>query len=144
MQHTLRLRACDDGSVLLEEHTLAYGLVCGYERCAAELGVPAGRRVRMELLDDAGRLLDWRIYVVSVTGGQFRSVSPLPALSERTRIRRLAFSGGQAVRARRHGAVRRVGRRPGEGGDEPVDAGAASRSSSGVRSTAVWVRARYW
>lgn len=76
MQHTLRFRACDDGSVLLEEHTLAYGLVSGYERCAAELGVSAGRQVRMELLDDAGRLLDWRTYLVSVTGGQFPAVLP--------------------------------------------------------------------
>ena len=69
MQHTLRFR--DDDTVLLEEHTLAYGLACGYERGATELGVPAGRQVRMELLDDAGRLLDWRTYRVSVTGGQF-------------------------------------------------------------------------
>jgi len=30
----------------------------------------------MELLDDAGRLLDWRTYQVSVTGGQFPSLPP--------------------------------------------------------------------
>jgi hypothetical protein len=58
MQHILRFGTGDDGRVLFEEPTLAYGLVCGYERGAAELGVPAGRRVRMELLDDAGHLLD--------------------------------------------------------------------------------------
>jgi hypothetical protein len=79
MQHTLRFAACDDGSVLLEEPTLAYGLACGYERGAAELGVAVGRRVRMELLDDAGRLLDWRTYVAAVTGGQF------PTLAARSR-----------------------------------------------------------
>jgi hypothetical protein len=82
MRHTLRFRACDDGSVLLQEHTLAYGLVSGYERCAAELGVLAGRRVRMELLDEGGRLLDWRTYSVSESGGHFPTVlPPLPALS---------------------------------------------------------------
>jgi hypothetical protein len=64
MQHTLRFRAGDDERVLLEEHTLAYGLMSGYERNAAALGVPAGRQVRVELLDDGGRLLDWRTYVV--------------------------------------------------------------------------------
>jgi hypothetical protein len=76
MQHTLRFRACDDGSVPVEERTLAYGLACGYERGAAELGVLAGRRVRMELLDDSGRLLDWRTYVVSMTGGPFPTLLP--------------------------------------------------------------------
>lgn len=77
MQHILRFRAGDNGSVLLEESTLAYGLACGYERGAAELGVIAGERVRMELLDDAGRLLDWRTYVAAVTGERFPG--PLPA-----------------------------------------------------------------
>jgi hypothetical protein len=86
MRHTLRFRDCDDGSILLQEDTLAYGLVSGYERCAAELGVIAGRRVRMELLDDADRLLDWRTYSVSESGGQFPSVlPPLPALSHKPR-----------------------------------------------------------
>jgi hypothetical protein len=74
MQHILRFR--DDDTVLLEERTLAYGLACGYERGAAELGIPTGRWVRMELLDDAGRLLDWRTYQVSVTGGQFPALLP--------------------------------------------------------------------
>jgi hypothetical protein len=64
MQHTLRFRAGDDGRVLLEEHTLAYGLAPGsdYQRSAATVGVPAGQWVRVELLDDAGRLQDWRTY----------------------------------------------------------------------------------
>jgi len=74
MRHTLRFR--DDDNVLLEEHTLAYGLACGYERSATELGVPAGRRVRMELLDNAGHLLDWRTYRVAVTGGPFPCLLP--------------------------------------------------------------------
>jgi hypothetical protein len=66
MRHMLRFRDCDDGTVLLQEHTIAYGLVStGYERCSAELGVVAGRQVRMELLDDGGRLLDWRTYLAS-------------------------------------------------------------------------------
>lgn len=71
MRHTLRFRSGEDGRLLLEEPTLAYGLACGYERGATELGVAVGRRVRMELLDDTGRLLDWRTYVASATGGQF-------------------------------------------------------------------------
>jgi hypothetical protein len=82
MQHILRFRSGDNGSVLLEEPTLAYGLACGYERGAAELGVAVGRWVRMELLDDTGRLLDWRTYVTSATGGQFPTpLAPLPALA---------------------------------------------------------------
>jgi hypothetical protein len=76
MQHTLRFR--DEDTVLREEHTLAYGLACGYERSATELGVPAGRQVRMELLDDTGYLLDWRTYQVSVTSGQFPALLPEP------------------------------------------------------------------
>ena len=66
MGRTLRFQTCDDGSVLLEEHTVAYGLHAGYERGAAELDVLAGTRVRMELLDDGDHLLDWRTYVVPV------------------------------------------------------------------------------
>jgi len=69
MRHTLRFRDCDDGSVLHQEHTIAYGLVSGYERCAAELGVIAGRQVRIELLDDGGRLLDWRTYPAAESAG---------------------------------------------------------------------------
>ena len=71
MRHTLRFRACDDECILREELTLAYGLVSGYEPCAAELGVIAGSRVRMELLDGTGHLMDWRTYLVSATGEQF-------------------------------------------------------------------------
>ena len=76
MQHTLRIRACDDRSILLEEHTTAYGLISGRERSAAELGVAAGRLVRMELLDHNGQLLAWRTYLAPMTGGQFPVVAP--------------------------------------------------------------------
>ncbi|HEV8555565.1 MAG TPA: hypothetical protein VGR06_04105 [Actinophytocola sp.] len=80
MQHILRFAASDNGSVLREEPTLAYGLACGYERGAAELGVGVGRQVRMELLDDTGRLLDWRTYPATETGGRFPiPLTPLPA-----------------------------------------------------------------
>ena len=65
MRRTLRFRACDDGSVLLEESTLAYGLHAGFERTAADLDVLAGRQVRMELLDEGDHLLDRRTYIVA-------------------------------------------------------------------------------
>lgn len=68
MQHTLRFLAGDDGRVLREETTLAYGLMSGYERDPAALGLPAGTQVRVELLDDAGHLLDWRNYIVPLMG----------------------------------------------------------------------------
>jgi hypothetical protein len=68
MRRTLRFKASDDGSVLLEEHTLAYGLHAGYERCAAELDVLVGTQVRIELVDDGDHLLDWRTYIVSAPG----------------------------------------------------------------------------
>jgi hypothetical protein len=58
----LCIRAADDGSPLLEEYTLAFSLTPTCERSAAELGVSSGTRVRVELLDDGGHLLDCRIY----------------------------------------------------------------------------------
>lgn len=63
MRHMRCFRACDDGRLLLEEQTIAYGLVSGYERCAAELGVLAGSQVRVELLDNDGHRLEWRTYL---------------------------------------------------------------------------------
>ncbi|HEU5469520.1 MAG TPA: hypothetical protein VFV67_02620 [Actinophytocola sp.] len=96
MQHILRFRAGDNGGVLLEEPTLAYGLACGYERGAAELGVIAGQWVRMELFDDAGRLLDWRTYVAPVTGRPFPSP---PAFSQRGPTDRVDPSGVAAGEA---------------------------------------------
>jgi hypothetical protein len=62
VRRRLCIRAADDGSLLLEEYTLAFRLTPGCERGAAELGVSSGRRVRVELLDDGGHLLDFRIY----------------------------------------------------------------------------------
>lgn len=63
MQRTLCHRAADDDSLLRQEHTLAFRLTPGCERDAAELGVSAGARVRVELLDDGGHLLDSRTYL---------------------------------------------------------------------------------
>jgi len=73
MRRTLRFRACDDERVLLEASTLAYRLHAGYELCAAELDVPAGMNVRIELLDVSDHLLDRRTYVVSASGRQLPS-----------------------------------------------------------------------
>lgn len=62
MQRTVCFRAADDNSLLLEEDTLAFQLTPEYERAAAGLGVPSGTRVRVELLDEGGHLLDSRTY----------------------------------------------------------------------------------
>jgi hypothetical protein len=67
VQRTVNFRACDNDSLLLKEHTLAFRLTPACERSAGELGVPAGRQVRVELLDDGGHLLDSRIYLVPST-----------------------------------------------------------------------------
>ena len=63
MRRTMCHRAADNDSLLREEHTLAFRLTPGCERGAAELGVSAGTRVRVELLDDGGHLLDSRTYL---------------------------------------------------------------------------------
>jgi hypothetical protein len=68
MRRTLSYRASDDGRLLLEEPTIAFRLTPQCERRPDELGVSAGRRVRVELLDDGGHLLDSLTYVVSPTG----------------------------------------------------------------------------
>ena len=70
MPRTLRFLAVDDGRVLLEEHTVAYGLHTGYERSAAELDVVVGTRVRIELLDAGDHLLDRRTYAAPAPGGE--------------------------------------------------------------------------
>lgn len=62
MQRTLCFRAADDNSLLLEEYTLAFRLTPECERGAAGIGVSSGTRVRVELLDDGGHLLDSRTY----------------------------------------------------------------------------------
>lgn len=67
MRRTLRFRTGEEGTLLFEEPTVAYGLHAGYERGAEELDVQAGTRVRIELLDDGDHLLDRRIYLVAET-----------------------------------------------------------------------------
>lgn len=69
MQRTLSYRTIDDGRLLLEERTVVFRLTPQSERCQAELGVPAGRQVRVELRDDGGHLLDSLSYVVPPTDG---------------------------------------------------------------------------
>jgi hypothetical protein len=59
----MSFRACDNDSVLLKEHTFAFRLTPACERGAEQLGVSAGRRVRVELLDDGDHLLDSRTYL---------------------------------------------------------------------------------
>ena len=66
MRRTVCYRA-SDGGLLLEEHTLAFRLTPASERGAAELGVSTDSRVRVELLDDGGHLLDSRSYLVPPT-----------------------------------------------------------------------------
>ena len=69
MHRTVCFRASDNDGLLLEEYTLAFRLTPGCERGASELGVPAGTRVRVELLDDGGHLLDSMTYLVPPTDG---------------------------------------------------------------------------
>jgi hypothetical protein len=65
----MSFRASDNDSLLLEEHTLAFRLTPACERGAGMLGIPAGRRVRVELVDDGGHLLDSRTYLVASREG---------------------------------------------------------------------------
>lgn len=65
MRRTLRFRTGEEGTLLFEEPTVAYGLHAGYERGAAELAVRAGTLIRIELLDDGDHLLDRRTYLVA-------------------------------------------------------------------------------
>jgi hypothetical protein len=62
MKRTLSYRNSDDGSLLRNEHTVVFRLTPQNERGAAELGVCAGKQVRVELLDDGGHLLDSLTY----------------------------------------------------------------------------------
>ena len=62
MERTLSYRTVDDGRLLLEEPTAAFRLTPLSERRPADLGVPAGQQVRVELRDDGGHLLDSRTY----------------------------------------------------------------------------------
>jgi hypothetical protein len=70
MQRRLCFRAADDGSLLLEEDTVAFRLTPAFERGAEELGVAPGTRVRVELLDAGGHLLDSWIFLVPPTEGR--------------------------------------------------------------------------
>jgi len=65
MQRTLSYRTSDDRSLLLDERTVVFRLTPQCERGAAELGVSAGRQVRVELLDEGGHLLDALTYFVA-------------------------------------------------------------------------------
>jgi hypothetical protein len=76
MRHTLCFRSGDDGRVLLEAPTIAYGVASRYELCATELGVGDGSQVRVELLDHNGLMIGWRTYTVSQTCGQLASLVP--------------------------------------------------------------------
>lgn len=62
MRRTLCFRAVDDNRLLLKEYSVAFRLTPECERGAGELGVAAGTRVRVELLDDESHLLDFWIY----------------------------------------------------------------------------------
>lgn len=64
MERTLMYRTSDDGRLLLQEPTAVFRLNPRCERRPAELGVPAGRQVRVELRDDGGHLLDSLTYQV--------------------------------------------------------------------------------
>ena len=63
MQRTASYRTTDD-RLLLEESTGVFRLTPRCERCPAELGVPAGRQVRVELRDADGHLLDSLTFIV--------------------------------------------------------------------------------
>lgn len=109
MQHTQRFLS-GDGHVLLEEPTLAYGLMSGYERGPTALGLPAGTQVRVELLDEGGRLLDWRTYVVPVTS---REVTQCLLTDERANpVAAMTGAGAQDARVDREADV--LGRQGGE------------------------------
>lgn len=62
MRRMLCFRAADDKRLLLEEDSVVFHLTPQCERSAGELGVSAGTRVRVELLDDGSHLLDYWNY----------------------------------------------------------------------------------
>src|SRR5687768_7112658 len=68
MERFLSHHTADDGRLLLEESTAAFRLNPRHERHAVELGVPVGQRVRVELRDDGGHLLDSLTYVAPPAG----------------------------------------------------------------------------
>jgi hypothetical protein len=64
MERTLSYWTHDDDRLLMEEPTTAFRLTLRGEQGQEELGVTAGRRVRVELRDDSGHLLDFLTYEV--------------------------------------------------------------------------------
>jgi hypothetical protein len=68
MQRTVSYRTADD-RLLLEEPTGVFRLSPRCERRPAELGVPAGRQVRVELRDADGHLLDSLTFIVPPING---------------------------------------------------------------------------
>jgi hypothetical protein len=58
-------RTTENDLLLLEEPTVVFRLTAGCERPPAELGVTAGNRVRIELRDDGGHLLDSLTYIAT-------------------------------------------------------------------------------
>lgn len=66
MERTLSYRAADDSRLLLEEPTGVFRLTPQSERSPADLGITAGQRVRVELRDDGGHLLDSLTYVAAL------------------------------------------------------------------------------
>jgi hypothetical protein len=64
MTRTLSFQTADDGTVLLEVPTVVFHLNPQCERGAGQLGISAGRKVRAELRNDGGHLLDYWVYHV--------------------------------------------------------------------------------
>jgi hypothetical protein len=68
MQRTASYRSSDK-LLLLEERTGVFRLTPQCARRPAELGVPAGRQVHVELRDDDGHLLDSLTFIVPSIDG---------------------------------------------------------------------------
>jgi hypothetical protein len=65
MKRTMAYKTATDNRLLLEEPTVVFRLTPRCERPPAALGVSPGERVRVELLDDGGHLLDSMTYAVT-------------------------------------------------------------------------------
>jgi hypothetical protein len=100
MLRTLRFRTSDDERILVESDTLAYRLHAGYELHATKLGVAAGTKVRIELLDDSDHLLDSRTYVVPEPDLQSSPQNPHPSLEPNGHIRGLGPTKTRIATAR--------------------------------------------
>jgi hypothetical protein len=69
MKRTMSYRTTENDLLLLEEPTVVFRLTPRCERHPAELGVTAGKQVRVELRDDGGHLLDSLTYVATPAEG---------------------------------------------------------------------------